>query len=253
MSAVEIVGQGFLADHLSALSHTHDDVTVLAAGVSSASVDSADAFRREADLVRATTRRCRAEGRTAVFFSTASHALYGGCDGPADEDHPRPVSPYGWHKLGLEREVADSGASCLILRLSHVVGPRQRPHQLLPALVGQVASGNVRVFTGARRDLVDVTDVVACLDALLTEGVRDDVFNVAAGTPYAVEHIVRGIERQLGRRARWDLVDRPAVRGGRGAVSLDRLRRRVGQRAPAGGPAYLERLLEQYTTAYCPA
>ncbi|WP_435135605.1 NAD-dependent epimerase/dehydratase family protein [Actinacidiphila sp. bgisy144] len=252
MSAVEIVGRGFLARHLSALPASHGEVTVLAAGVSSTAVGSPDAFRREAYLVRATARRCRAEGRTVVFFSTASSALYGTCDTPAGEDAAAPGIPYGRHKLHLEEELAGSGASWLVLRLSHVVGAHQRPHQLLPGLVEQITAGHVRVFAGAYRDLVDVADVTACLDALLAAGVRNEVFNVAAGTPYAVEDIVRGVEARLDRQARWDVVD-AAGRGGRAVVSVDRLRRHVGALAPAGGPAYLARMLDRYTASYRPA
>ncbi|MDO0938365.1 NAD-dependent epimerase/dehydratase family protein [Streptomyces sp. DG2A-72] len=256
MSAVEIVGRGFLARHLSALAGAHEDVTVLAAGVSSTAVASPDALAREAALVRDTARRCGAEGRTLVFLSTASQALYGTCDTPAGEESAAPVTPYGRHKLDLERrlaqDLADSDASWLVLRLSHVVGSHQRPHQLLPALVAQIASGEVRVFAGAHRDLVDVADVVACLDALLASGTRREVLNVAAGTPYAVEDIVRGVERQLGRTARWDVVD-AGDRGGRTTVRVDRLRHHVGDHAPAGGPAYLERLLVRYTASYRPA
>ncbi|MFE6894397.1 NAD-dependent epimerase/dehydratase family protein [Streptomyces sp. NPDC057694] len=253
---MEIIGRGFLARHLSALTGAHEAVTVLAAGVSSTAVASPESFAREAALVRDTAGRCRAEGRTLVFFSTASQALYGSCDTPAGEEAAAPVNPYGRHKLDLERrleeELTDSDASWLVLRLSHVVGSHQRPHQLLPALVAQIASGDVRVFAGAHRDLIDVADVVACLDALLVAGTHRQVLNVAAGTPYAVEDIVRGVERQLGRTARWDVVD-AGDRGGCTTVRVDRLRRQAGDRAPAGGPEYLERLLARYTAAYRPA
>src|SRR3954447_9594145 len=37
---------------------------------------------------------------TKVVFSSTGGAIYGECDGPADEDHPRkPLAPYGVSKL----------------------------------------------------------------------------------------------------------------------------------------------------------
>jgi nucleoside-diphosphate-sugar epimerase len=69
-----------------------------------------------------------------------------------------PRSAYGQHKLAVEGLIASSGARWLVLRLAHVVGIGQRPHQLLPAFVEQVRSGTVRLHRNAHRDLVDVRD-----------------------------------------------------------------------------------------------
>src|ERR671934_54431 len=47
---------------------------------------------------------------TKVVFSSTGGAIYGECNGPADEDHPRnPLSPYGVSKLAHEGGVLNVG------------------------------------------------------------------------------------------------------------------------------------------------
>lgn len=245
MRTLEIIGHGFIAGNLHGLRGRHPGVTVLAAGVSRTSVTSPAEFARETRLVRETLRRCRADGHTAVFLSTASAAMYGTTRRPAAENDPvRPVSPYGRHKLALEHAVADSGADFLILRLSHLVGTGQHPDQLLPAMIAQLRSGSVQVYRGAYRDLLDVRHMVLILDGLLTLRARGMVVNVASGVPEPIERIVAELESRLGTRARREVVD---VVNGRTEVSIAVLRSLLPQVGElAFGPTYLPTLLDHY-------
>lgn len=249
---MQIIGRGFLARNLTdSLGARHPGVTALAAGVSSTSVTAADQLDREAELVYRTLAECRARRRTLLFFSTASFAMYGSRDVPAPESGPLcPPSVYGRHKLALESSITSAGVDFLILRLSHLVGPHQREHQLLPALAGQVQTGTVTVHRGAYRDLLDVADLVHAIDQLLTGRVRDQVINVASGTPEPVERVIEGIERRLGRTARRVYVPGAVART---LVSTDRLRC-LGADLPAvdAGAGYLDRLLDQYLVSTAP-
>ncbi|MFJ3973828.1 NAD-dependent epimerase/dehydratase family protein [Streptomyces sp. NPDC090021] len=251
---MEVIGHGFIARHLAALAapgteaapdDRHPDVTVIAAGVSSTRVCAEPEFRREADLVAAVAERCRAEGRTVVFLSTASAALYGGGDGTGQEESPpAPVSAYGRHKAAVEGLVANSGARWVVLRLSHLIGHGQHAEQLLPALTRQIESGSVTVYRGAYRDVLDVEHFVALTDRILAAGVRDEIVNVASGVSEPVELIVDGIERRLGVTARRTFVDAPANSA---PVSVAKLRGIVpGLDGFGFGPAYLPRLLDRY-------
>ncbi|PRY32494.1 NAD-dependent epimerase/dehydratase family protein [Umezawaea tangerina] len=245
---MRIVGRGFIAGNLAGIAGRHPDAVVLAAGVSSTHVTDPAEFTREHDLLADVVRRCAEEDLRLVVLSSASHAMYGSTDVPATELDPvDPVSPYGRHKLALERRVAESGVPWLVLRLSHVVGAGQRPHQLLPAFVEQVRSGVVRLHRDTFRDLVDVRDVVSAVDGLLAAGVRDEVVNVASGTPYPVGAIAEGVRARMGLPARQEVVDATPVRT---AVSTARLRAAVPGLAPLGGDAYLERLLDRYVRHY---
>lgn len=146
---MEVVGRGFLAHNLSPVTERHASVTVVAAGVSTTHTTAEPEFERELDLVRETARRCHRTGRTVVVFSTASSAMYGTTEIPADEETATlSASRYGRHKRRVEEAVAESGARWLVLRPSHLMGAGQRTHQLLPSLVDQIRSGRVRVHRG---------------------------------------------------------------------------------------------------------
>ncbi|WP_250293338.1 NAD-dependent epimerase/dehydratase family protein [Streptomyces atroolivaceus] len=245
---MEIVGNGFIARNLATVGERHPHATVLAAGVSSTSVRAEAEFARETALVDEVIRRCRADGRLLVFLSSASHALYGTGDTAMTEDvELLPTSPYGRQKLRLERLVAESGAPWLILRVSHAMGRWQRPHQLLPAFVQQVRSGSVRLYQGAHRDLIDAADLTRAVDALLEEGVGNEVVNVASGRPLPIQAVIHGIEERLGVSARHEIVDGPHSMT---RVSVEKLCKLVPEMKSVTDADYLARMLDRYVPCY---
>jgi len=243
---MEVVGAGFIAGHLRALGAAHPDAVVFAAGVSNATCTSRDEFAAETGLLNRTLRRCRADGRSLVYLSTAGSDLYGAIGPGVESATAAPASAYGRHKLACEAVPAESAVRVLVLRLGSVSGPGQRPHQLVPVLARQVRGGAVVVHRGAHRDLIGVTHVVRCVDALLSAGVREDVVNVASGVSVAVEHIVDHLESRIGGPVRRQYVDRPdAFR-----ISIAKLRRLVPVVREWGfGPDYYRRVLDQYLSA----
>ena len=109
---------------------------------------------------------------TKIVFSSTGGAIYGECDAPAREDHPRaPLAPYGVSKLAGEEYIAAYnrlyGAAHVTLRYGNVYGPRQDPK----GEAGVVAifmkrlreGGTPRIFGDGTqtRDYVYVGDVVA--------------------------------------------------------------------------------------------
>jgi len=244
---VDIVGRGFIARHASEYFRScHPEATLIGAGVSSVVVTDAESFSREAELVYEVLRRCRADGRTAILLSTASAGMYGAPDSPGTEDGPVfPLTPYGRHKLGLESVCATSGARWLVLRLAHIVGPGQQPHQLLPSLTRQLVSGQITIYRDASRDLLGVRDMLAMLDALLTRGVHDEIVNLATGRPEPVEHIVDELERRLATSAVRTYVDMPTKHA---IVSTAKARSLIPDFERFGfGTDYLGTLLDQHT------
>lgn len=244
---MEIIGSGFLAKSLMPLADAHPAVTVFVSGVSSAAETSEVEFAREAGLLHDALHRCRETYRLLVYFSTTSVGMYAldHVDGRAGrEDGPvYPGTRYARHKLSMEMVITSSGAEYLILRLATPVGPQQRVHQFLPAMINQVRTGVVNVFLGARRDLIDIDDVVLIVDELLRTGVRHEVVNVASGIAVPIEDIVVHLERRLGRHARWVTSDVPAER----AVSIGKLRRLVPAIAGLGFDAdYYRTVIDRY-------
>jgi nucleoside-diphosphate-sugar epimerase len=245
---MEIVGNGFLAHNLRPLADAHPGVVVLAAGVSAASNTSQEQFAREAALLRDTISRCREAGEMLLFFSTASTGMYGapGCQGREDEP-VAPCTPYGRHKLALESIVIGSGVDHLVLRLGHVVGPHQPPHQLLPSLASQISRGHIRIHRDAHRDLIDIAHVAKAVDWLLEAGVTGQVVNVASGIAVPVEAIVGHIEARIARAVWRDYVDT----AGNHDVCIDKLLRLAPQVSTLGfKPDYYKNVLDKYMGQY---
>ncbi|MEV0074158.1 MULTISPECIES: NAD(P)-dependent oxidoreductase [unclassified Amycolatopsis] len=246
---MEIIGRGFLAQSHLPLAAKHPDVILVAAGPSSTQSCEPAEFEREFELMDGVLARAKRDDRQVVFFSTASHAMYGHTDAPATESGPStPASVFGVHKKKLEDTVAASGVRWLGIRLSHAVGGNQRAHQLFPYLVRAVRSGSVRVFRDSHRDLLDIDDVVAAVDALLAAHCTDEVVNVASGSPYPVERLAAAIEAELGVRAHRETVDTKPMKT---LVSNEKLRRLAPDLSwVRADEDYLRRLVAKYVSHY---
>jgi UDP-glucose 4-epimerase len=152
----------------------------------------------------------RAAGARVVFASSGG-TIYGECEEPATEDHPRvPLAPYGVSKLAGEEYIAGwnrlYGTSHVVLRLANVYGPRQ-----LPALEGGViaifldrlARGETaQIFGdgGVVRDFVYVSDVAAAFLRAAETGTG--TYNVGTGVATSILDLYRlcagaaGVDRE---------------------------------------------------------
>jgi UDP-glucose 4-epimerase len=144
---------------------------------------------------------------TKIVFSSTGGAIYGECDAPAREDHPRaPLAPYGVSKLAGEEYIAAYnrlyGAEHVTLRYGNVYGPRQDPK----GEAGVVAifmnllreGGTPKVFGDGTqtRDYVYVGDVVAATVAAAGHG--GGVLNVGTGAETSVVELYERIQRVAG-------------------------------------------------------
>jgi UDP-glucose 4-epimerase len=130
-----------------------------------------------------------------VIFSSTGGAIYGECDGPADENtRLAPMSPYGIAKLCAEQYVSGwnriHGTPNVVLRFANVYGPRQDAGLeggVVSIFLERMARGDETVIFGdggQTRDFVYVGDVV---DSLLAAVGRDGgVFNVGTGSETSV-------------------------------------------------------------------
>jgi UDP-glucose 4-epimerase len=147
----------------------------------------------------------RSHGAQVVFSSTGG-AIYGECDGQADESAARlPLAPYGTSKLGAEEYLATYnrlyGTGHVALRYGNVYGPRQDPHGeagVVAIFFGRLARGEpLRIFGDGRqtRDYVYVGDVVAA--TLAAQG-HAGVFNVGTGQETSVLELADACQRVAG-------------------------------------------------------
>jgi len=141
----------------------------------------------------------RAAGARVVFSSTGG-AIYGECDGPAQEDSPlQPVSPYGIAKLCAEEYLRGwnriHGSGHVVLRFANVFGPREDSSLeggVVAIFLERLARGEETLIFGdglQTRDFVYVGDVVR---ALLAAAGRDGgTFNVGTGEETTVLELHR--------------------------------------------------------------
>jgi UDP-glucose 4-epimerase len=148
----------------------------------------------------------RAYGTKLVFSSTGG-AIYGECDGPAPEDHPRaPLAPYGVSKLAAEEYIAAynrlHGSTHVSLRYGNVYGPRQDPHGeagVVAIFMNALRDGKTPRIYGdgsQTRDYVFVGDVVA---ATLTAAEHaGGVLNIGTGVETSVLDLYERTQRAAG-------------------------------------------------------
>jgi UDP-glucose 4-epimerase len=150
----------------------------------------------------------RRHGARVVFSSTGG-AIYGECDGPADETaERRPLAPYGTSKLAGEEYLATWNrlyeTEHVALRFGNVYGPRQEPHGeagVVAIFMGLLHGDGTPTIYGdgsQTRDYVYVGDVV---DAVLAaaEHAGGGVYNVGTGTETSVVGLYDAIQRAAGR------------------------------------------------------
>jgi UDP-glucose 4-epimerase len=154
-------------------------------------------FDAEVNVV-GTIRVLEAAGAGAhVVFSSTGGAIYGECQGPAREDHPRtPLSPYGVAKLAGEEYLAAwnrlRGTQHGTLRFGNVYGPRQEAGLeggVVAIFLDAMAAGEETTIFGnggQTRDFVHVDDVVRAL--MLAPG-RSGVRNVGSGVETSVREL----------------------------------------------------------------
>ncbi|MGC0418508.1 NAD-dependent epimerase/dehydratase family protein [Embleya sp. AB8] len=126
------------------------------------------------------------------------------------EDSPvRPAMAYGELKLRcterIRAAVETDGLDAIVLRVGNVVGAGQPGHSLLGGVAAKLSAGAgsaepVRLTfasLGARRDFVDLDDVVAASVAAVESTVRD-VVNIGGGAGVAAREPVRRLIEAAG-------------------------------------------------------
>jgi UDP-glucose 4-epimerase len=147
------------------------------------------------------------EHGTKIVFSSTGGAIYGECQGPAREDHPRaPLAPYGVSKLAGEEYIAAYnrlyGAAHVSLRYGNVYGPRQDPKGeagVVAIFMNRLREGDAPQIFGdgtQTRDYVYVGDVVAATLAAAEHA--GGVLNVGTGVETSVLELYARIQRAAG-------------------------------------------------------
>jgi nucleoside-diphosphate-sugar epimerase len=193
-----IVGSGMMARAFAPHFADTPGVLIYAAGVSNSGCTDQREFEREVAMFGRSVAQTSTP-RTIVYFGTCS------ADDPAARD-----TPYVCHKLRMEARVREQPHH-LVVRLPQVVGRTSNPHTLLNYLHARIdRSERFPLWTGARRYVIDLDDVVTAVLALfaLKESSPAQVLNVANPRSYSIREIVGALERATGKRALFDEIAR---------------------------------------------
>jgi len=146
---------------------------------------------------------CRRSKASLTFVSSY---VYGNPERlPIDEEHPRRAfNPYSHSKILAEdigRFYQDSfHVPVTIVRPFNLYGPGQAPHFIIPTLLQQALSPDVKALSVAdprpRRDYLFVTDLIDLLISLFEKGLVG-TFNAGSGTSFSVAEIAAMINNFL--------------------------------------------------------
>ena len=226
-----IIGSGLLAHAFAPIYSERIDVCIYAAGVSNSSCTDIQEFEREKKRL---TDALHTSGNVDafVYFSTCSVA-----------DPESQNTPYVLHKLAMERLV-ELHPRYLILRLPQVAGKTPNPHTLLNYLYARVSrSESFRLWSKARRNIIDVDDVAAISRQLLDMNpIRNVTINIASPTSYAMMDIVQAMEKAVGKRAFYEIVER----GSGYPIDINTILPAINSAGVKFGHDYLERVIHKY-------
>ena len=181
-----VIGSGLIGSAFEKSQHEFKDSCVYASGVSNSNSSDCYEFKREQDQLVYFLSKYR-NLRRFYFISTCS--LY---------DSERNTSPYVKHKLNMENLVI-SNTNGVVIRLSQVVGRSTNPYTITNFIYLSIK--NQKPFTlweKAKRNLIDVDDVVKIVAALDVVDIKHHIINVANVTNYKILDIVTEFEKIIG-------------------------------------------------------
>jgi GDP-4-dehydro-6-deoxy-D-mannose reductase len=225
------------------------EATIHLAAISSVPAAARDpglAWSVNVEGVRSIHRALSRHAPRSVLLHVSSGTVYGDArpgEGAADETRPcRPTSAYAWSKLAAEAWLAmaaGGGPRLIIARPFNHIGPGQSEAFAVSSFARQIAeaelTGGGEIRTGnlsARRDFLDVRDVVAAYLALIGSDRASGVFNVCAGDTRAIGDVLAELRGRtpVGTRVVADPARRRDTDADPVLGSSERLRRETGWR-----------------------
>jgi nucleoside-diphosphate-sugar epimerase len=225
-----IVGSGLLARAFGPAYSGRPDICIYAAGVSNSNCDDVHEFRREHQRVSDALNQ-NAHVDAFVYFGTCS--AY---------DPQISNSPYVRHKVAMERMVCAHPRN-IVLRLPQIAGKTPNPHTLLNFLYARISrSESFNIWGGAKRNIIDVDDVVSIARQLIGSGVRNATVNIANPVNYSMTEIVDAMVGVVGKRAIFEVVDR----GSAYSIETDAMQSVLVRSGVEFGENYLRKVIAKY-------
>jgi nucleoside-diphosphate-sugar epimerase len=226
-----LIGSGLLAQAFVSAYSQRDDVCIYAAGVSNSTCTDTHEFSRERQRLSDALQQEK-QVNPFVYFGTCS----------VDDPEAR-NTPYVQHKLAMER-LASTHPHHLILRLPQVAGVTPNPHTLLNYLYAKIARSEAfSLWQNAKRNIIDVDDVASIVRQLVADKTaRNITLNIANPVSYPMTDIVSVMERIVGKRAIYDVVER----GSEYPIDITFILTVLNKTSVKFGEDYLEQVIGKY-------
>jgi nucleoside-diphosphate-sugar epimerase len=173
------------------------DICVHAAGVSNSSCQEQSEFFKDYNLLIETLQKH--SNQKFLYFSSCSIL-----------DENLVESMYVQHKLKMEDLIKQHHKNYLIVRLPIVAGNTSNPNTLLNYLYNNIKTNNkFNIWKEAKRNIIDVEDIVNIVDNLLTNNTFNNcIINVANTHSYYIMDIVQAFEKLLNKIAIFDIINK---------------------------------------------
>jgi len=226
-----IVGSGLLAKAFNSYFNKSEDYCVFASGVSNSTCSDQVEFDREQNYLEETLRQYHSADLFLYFSTCSAHGLLINS------------SPYIRHKLHMEQLVRKH-PRYLVIRLPQIAGKTTNPNTLLSFIYSRISNGKrIQVWAKARRNIIDVDDVVKIVHRLaIQNGLREEVINVANFIDIATPDLVNLMAKIIEKEAIIDLVDVSEEY----AIDIERIRSVVSHCGISFDSGYVERVLQKY-------
>lgn len=225
-----IIGSGLLARAFSQF-RDRGDVCIYASGVSNSSCVDEYEFNREREMIQDTLSSLP-DDTVFIYFSTCS--IY---------DPTMQKKAYVKHKLEMEK-IVSSIINYVIFRLPQVAGKTPNPHTLLNYLYARIVRGErIYVWENARRNIIDVDDVVSLSNVFIDDPrSRGIILNIANPYTYTMMEIVNAFENVLKKKAVYLKEDK----GGAYPIEVQRLLPFLNRAMTKFDDKYLENIIYKY-------
>jgi nucleoside-diphosphate-sugar epimerase len=226
-----IIGSGLLAQAFTPTYSHREDVCIYAAGVSNSACTNIQEFARE-------------QQRLSTALQKAQHVdsfLYFGTCSAGDPEAQN--TAYIQHKIAMERLVSNHPQH-LILRLPQVAGTTPNPHTLLNYLYAKITRSEAfNLWKNATRNIIDIADIASITNQLIDQRMtRNTTLNIANPTSYTTQEIVNAMERVIGKRGVYAVIER----GSEYSIDISPTLALLKKLSLNFDESYLERVIKKY-------
>jgi nucleoside-diphosphate-sugar epimerase len=226
-----IIGSGLLARAFGPPYSGRSDICIYAAGVSNSSCEDPHEFLRE---------RRRVGEALSQSPHVAVFVYFGTCSAQDPEISNR---PYVQHKLAME-EMVRAHPRHVVLRLPQIAGKTPNPHTLLNYLYARISRSEAfNIWGGAKRNIIDVDDVVSIARQLLAnDSVRNTTVNIANPVNYSMAEIVEAMAGVVGKRPIFKVIQR----GSDYSIDTGAMRSALAESGVEFGENYLRKVIARH-------